>query len=97
MITPAVVMRPISGLLNSVNHKAPSGPAVMPNGCAGNCVGVGYSVTAPAVVITATLLATCSVNQRLLSEPRVIARGPLFGEIPMLNSVTPPDVVIVPI
>ena len=30
--TPAVVMRPMESLPELVNHKAPSGPAVIPSG-----------------------------------------------------------------
>jgi hypothetical protein len=42
-------------------------------------------------------LPNCSVNQRLLSGPSVIPIGPAPGVMPMLNSVMPPDVVILPI
>jgi hypothetical protein len=42
-------------------------------------------------------LPNCSVNQRLLSEPTVIAKGPLPGVMPMLNSVIVPVVVMLPI
>jgi hypothetical protein len=78
---PAVVIRPIA--TKSVNHSAPSGPAVMLVGILplanppllgvipGN--GTGYSVTTPVVVIRPILLATPSVNHSAPSGPVVIS------------------------
>ena len=47
-MTPAVVIRPIPAL--SVNHSAPSGPAVMAPEDSLSPPGTGYSVATPAVV-----------------------------------------------
>src|SRR5262245_19440818 len=56
----------------SVNHSAPSGPAVMPPGlpCRAN------SVMAPSGVILPILLPLTSVNQTFPSDPSVIENGP---------------------
>ena len=67
-MSPDVVMRPMRLPLNSVNHKLPSGPAVMPNGWLPPA-GSGNSVIAPAVVLRAILLPLNSVNHRLPSGP----------------------------
>jgi hypothetical protein len=73
-MTPAVVIRPILLVLPSVNHSAPSGPAViaLPPMLA---VGVGYSEIVPAVVIRPMLSPCCSVNHSAPSGPAVMPRG----------------------
>src|SRR5207244_7692374 len=53
-----------------------SGPAVIPKGSLA-AVGMGNSVTAPAVVIRPILLPSSSVNQRAPSGPAVIPQGVL--------------------
>ena len=45
--TPPVVIRPIRLPANSVNHRLPSGPAVMPEGAAPALMPVLNSVTTP--------------------------------------------------
>lgn len=94
MMVPAVVIRPILLPLPSVNHNAPSGPAVMPAGEL-FAVGTGYSVITPAVVIR-PILPPFSVNQSAPSGPAVIPVGPLFG-VGKGYSVKLPDVVTRPI
>ncbi len=54
-MTPAVVIRPILALHHSVNHIAPSGPAVISLAKL-PAVGIGYSVMTPFVVIRPILL-----------------------------------------
>src|SRR5260370_41535911 len=81
--TPLVVMRPILLAPFSVNHRLPSGPAVMPAGLLVS-VGVGNSVIAPAAVIRATRLtpfetAPVSVIHRLATCPAGLSRGELSG------------------
>ncbi len=83
--TPDVVIRPISPG-TPVNHKAPSGPAVIPVAVAGvlavpgddpaggGTAGRGYSVTTPAVVIR-PISPGMPVNQSAPSGPVVIAVG----------------------
>ena len=68
--TPSVVMRPILLPLSSVNHSAPSGPAVMPYGML-SAPGSAYSVISPAVVIRPILLPLDSVNHSAPSGPAV--------------------------
>src|SRR5580658_1591484 len=69
---PAVVTRPIwlPPLLNSVNHSAASGPAVIHPGLPAK--GTPYSVTDPVVVMRPILLAFPSVNHKAPSGPEVI-------------------------
>src|SRR5437588_116521 len=55
----------------SVNHRLPSGPEAMP-WATGNPLGIGYSVSAPCVVIRPTLPLPLSANQRLSSGPNVM-------------------------
>ena len=80
MIAPAVVMRPILLPLNSVNHSAPSGPAVMPKGSL-PAVGIGNSVITPAVVMRPILLALRSVNHSAPSGPAVMPAGKLLAVV----------------
>src|SRR6266496_3256808 len=92
--TPAVVMRPILLASYSVNHRLPSGPAVMSK--LRVVEGKGNSVKTPAVVILPILLAPDSLNQRLPSAPAAIPSGVLL-EVGMEYSVTAPAVVTRPI
>ena len=71
-------MRPILLAPFSMNHSAPSGPAVMPMGEL-PAVGIGNSVTTPAVVMRPILLATCSVNHSAPSGPAVMPPGLLLA------------------
>src|ERR1700690_4010358 len=84
--TPDVVMRPKPRLL--VNHKAPSGPAMIPDGP----VTWGYSVMAPAVVIRPILLPLSSVNHKAPSGPATISSAKAPG-VGIGYSVTAPLVV----
>src|SRR6188474_1124408 len=86
--TPAVVTLPTFGGFapNSVNHSAPSGPAVISWGALG-LVGIGNSVMAPAVVIRPILCPFSSVNQSAPSGPAVMPAGRLTG-VGTGNSVT---------
>ena len=68
----AVVMLSILLPAISVNHSAPSGPAVMPPGLP--CPNEN-SVTAPPGVILPIALALTSVNQTLPSDPNAIEKG----------------------
>src|SRR5262245_27375207 len=77
-MTPVVVMRPMLFPSASVNHSAPSGPAVIPPGAL-PAVGIGYSVKVPLVVMRPILFPTCSVNHRAPSGPAVIPQGLLPG------------------
>src|SRR2546423_15272193 len=74
-------MRPILSPLNSVNHRLPSGPAVMPNGLQPNLfphlVGRGNEAKLPPMVMRPMLFPKDKVNHRLPSGPAVIAGGPL--------------------
>src|SRR5688572_30014785 len=74
------VSRPTLGGLapNSVNHRFPSGPAVISPGELG-MVGIWYSVMAPPVVMRPILWPFSSVNQSAPSGPTVIPAGWLFG------------------
>ena len=81
MKAPPVVMLPIlllkepAGGSVSVNHRLPSGPAVIPSG---SCwlPTRPYSVIVPLVVILPIKLLPDSVNHRLPSGPAVIPHGP---------------------
>src|SRR6266550_3212246 len=66
-----VVIRPIR-LINSVNHRLPSGPAVMASGVAPAVMPALNSVTTPSGVIRPIRLPLCSVNHRLPSGPAVM-------------------------
>src|SRR6266853_1428943 len=83
---------------HSVNHRAPSGPAVMPWGkpLVPLGVGIGNSVITPAVVMRPILLAFCSVNHRAPSGPVVMIWGSLLA-VGIGNSVITPAVVMRPI
>src|ERR1039458_9037805 len=85
-------MRPILLPWNSVNHRAPSGPASITMGTAAG-VGTRYSVIAPPRVMRPILLPACSVNQRAPSGPTVILPGRLLG-LGRGYSVMAPAVVI---
>src|SRR5215813_694015 len=91
VITPPVVIRPIL-LALSVNHRAPSGPSVIPEGSP-DAVGTGYSVNTPEVVTRPILLPTSSVNHNAPSGPDTIVVGEL-PEVGGTNVVATPDVVI---
>ena len=69
-----MVARPIL-LLASVNHRSPSGPAVIV-GRRLLAVGILNSVMTPPVVIRPILLPSCSVNQRAPSGPGVMPDRP---------------------
>src|SRR6266568_3243481 len=73
-------MRPMLLPPNSVNQRAPSGPAVMPAGSL-LAVGTANSVTTPAVVMRPILSADTadSVNQRAPSGPAVMPTGLLLA------------------
>src|SRR5205085_10173916 len=103
---PVVVIRPIllptmqrepgsRMQLASVNHKAPSGPVVMPHGWAWG-LGRANSDILPSVVIRPILPLTDSVNHSAPSGPVVIPPALLFSG-GIVNSVTAPVVVIRPI
>ncbi len=77
MMAPPVVMRPILLVAVSVNHRLPSGPAVMPTGPL-LAVGVGNSVILPLVVMRPIRFVAFSVNHRLPSGPAVMPAGKLF-------------------
>ena len=72
-MTPAVVMRPILLLSNSVNQRLPSGPAQMRK--ARVATGRGNSVIVPSVVMRPTLWPLFSTNQRLPSAPAAMPSG----------------------
>ena len=78
-----------------MNQRLPSGPAAMPPGAL-SAVGIGNSVTTPAVVIRPILLPSASVNQRLPSGPAAMPDGRLLA-VGIGNSVMTPAVVIRPI
>src|SRR5258707_203738 len=85
----------------SVNHKAPSGPTVMPlgtdvPGTAVDTDGITYSLSVPVEVRRPILLLDCSVNHNAPSGPAVIPYGPepVVGNE---NSEIVPDVVTRPI
>jgi hypothetical protein len=81
-------MRPILSPAISVNHKAPSGPAVMPPGLpdAGNSVMAPFGLILPILLPPAPVKPT-SVNHMLPSGPTVIENGLLFA-VGIENSVT---------
>jgi hypothetical protein len=91
---PEIVIRPILMAAFSVNHRVPSGPAVIPQGL---LLGVGteYSVMVPFVVTRLILLTLfcCSANHRAPSGPAVMPFGRQFG-VGIGNSVMTPVVVI---
>src|SRR5215470_12323358 len=101
------VTTPLTGLIRpillapfSVNHRLPSGPAVMPAGLLAS-VGMGNSVIAPAGVIrpmwlTPFVSAPDSTNQRLLSGPLVMPCGRL-SVVGIEVSVIVPSVAMRPI
>ena len=74
VITPAVVIRPILLPLDSVNHSAPSGPAVMSARNASG-VGSGYSVSWPSLVSRPIALPRSSLNHSAPSEPSTMSVG----------------------
>jgi hypothetical protein len=78
VIAPDEVIRPILLPRSSVNHSAPSGPAVIPWGEEAAVV-TAYSVTKPAVLIRPILFPTASVNQSAPSGPITIETGELLG------------------
>ena len=86
-MTPAVVMRPILLLSNSVNQRLPSGPEQMRKTRVG--VGRGNSVIVPSGVMRPILLPAFSANQRLPSGPEVMPSGVVLA-VGMGNSVTMP-------
>src|ERR1700730_13108099 len=73
---PAGVMRPMFPA-NCPNQTAPSGPGVIPDG--NELTGVGYSETAPSMLILPMLFANDSVNQRAPSGPAQILLRPALG------------------
>jgi hypothetical protein len=79
VITPAVVMRPILLLKNSVNHSAPSGPAAMSKGLLLAVESVDDSLMTPAVVMRPILLPRISANHSAPSGPAVIPKGLLLA------------------
>jgi len=85
---PDVVTLPILSVLNSVNHRFPSGPAEMLRGPL-TAVGTVYSVITPAGVILPTLSVLNSVNHTFPSGPRSMPFGWLVA-VGTLNSVTVP-------
>ena len=70
---PAVVMRPIRFLSNSVNQRLPSGPEQMRKARVG--VDKGNSVSVPSVVMRPILWPLFSTNQRLPSGPGTMPSG----------------------
>src|SRR5688572_8539447 len=89
-------MRPIQPCsLILVNHRAPSGPAVMPNGYL--VLGVANEVIAPAVVMRPIepRRGLLLVNHRAPSGPAVISSGLMM--LGCVKMVTAPAVVIRPI
>ena len=77
----------------SVNQRAPSGPDVM--NCGSPPDGSGYSVTTPAVVTRAILLAWNSVNQSAPSDPAAMPLESALN-VGMGKSVTTPAGVMRP-
>src|SRR5947207_2363848 len=83
-------MRPMALALNSVNHRAPSGPVTIWSGETG-CPqhgGMANSVICPPVVMRPIWSAYCSANQNAPSGPSVIPARPASG-VGTLNSVKP--------
>src|SRR6185369_701670 len=91
---PAVTL-PILLPTASVNHRLPSGPAVMSTKAL-PAVGIGYSVKFPEIVTFPILLLASSVNHKLPSGPTVMSNGwlPAVGTE---YSVKPPEIVTFPI
>src|SRR5215472_15467430 len=81
-------MRPILPPEDSVNHRLPSGPAVMPKDAL-LVGGMGNSVRRPLVVMRPMVLPLNSVNHRLPSGPAVMPVGKL-EIVGMGNSVMVP-------
>src|SRR5437764_12015763 len=79
----------------SVNHRFPSGPAVIPNGPLADVSPLENSVIVPEVVIRPIRLADPSVNQRLPSAPAVIP--PLPSAVGIENSLIVLEELIRPI
>src|SRR6266702_8090406 len=75
-MVPVGVMRPIRFPASSVNHRLPSGPAVIPWGLLPD-EGTATSVTVPVGVMRPIWFPASSVNHRLPSGPAVIPRGSL--------------------
>ena len=74
-----MVIRPIEVTL--VNHRAPSGPAVIPKGssiCWLLPEPEPKSVTTPSVVILPIVFLPPLVNQRAPSGPAVMPKGPVM-------------------
>jgi hypothetical protein len=91
---PEVVSRPILLPLNSVNHKFPSGPAVMPvSALVGVMTGKSVIVFGLFVRMRPTRFAVCSVNHMLPSDPAAMPDGPL-GLVGKAKSVIVPVGVI---
>src|SRR5271156_6425104 len=85
LVLAGVVIRPILPLPSSMNHNAPSGPAVMPPSPPAT-VGTGYSVIAPGVLAPRFLCRRAGANHNAPSGPATIPAGAL-DEVGMLNSV----------
>ncbi len=77
VMTPAVVMRPISPEPASVNQRAPSGPAVMPAGVLPAPGTANSLVTTPAVVMRPIWSEPVWVNHRAPSGPAAMSFGAL--------------------
>ncbi len=73
-MSPSGVIRPIARAAYSVNHRLPSGPAVISTGSAPG-VSIGNSTISPSGLIRPILFATRSVNQRLPSGPAAMPSG----------------------
>src|SRR5258706_11976530 len=76
IVETSTLARPILLAFASVNHSAPSGPAVMPLGPL-LAVGIGNSVMPPAVVIRPILPLKYSVNHKAPSGPVAMEAGEL--------------------
>src|SRR5579862_7080967 len=86
-------MLPILLPVNSVNHKFPSGPAVIKYGSLPPVNPFAYSVIVPETAILPIRLPLHSVNHKLPSGPATIP----FGSLKLVGtvySVTEPSVVI---
>ena len=83
VMMPAVVMRPIWSPLARVNHRAPSGPAVMPMAPPPP----PNSVMPPSVVMRPIFPLTVSVNHTAPSGPAVMPRGK-FTTVLRPNSIS---------
>src|SRR5580658_3687672 len=87
LMTPAVVIRPTWLRPSSVNHSAPSGPAVMPKGEL-PALGSGYAVRLPEVVMRPILFAASSVNHSAPSDPSAMPTAPPLAVVSVGYSVT---------